>query len=192
MPGARVCIGWKGPRISRGAWGFISQQSNWLGAPRLKIMIPFLARLLSTAPAACRAENSASPNPAPKEPTCRKSRRERPSHVCDVPRPCNCNMLDSDGESLVSTVFETSADAILLSAILAPQMDFPFFINGRVPRALAILFTTDAGGPCRDGSRTLAKRYFLRRTLALVAFIISPHALRASARPAAEGRGPRT
>src|SRR5205814_1523764 len=51
ISGFLVRIGWHGPRISRGASGFMSQVSNWLGAPRLKIRIAdFSSFPLSTAP----------------------------------------------------------------------------------------------------------------------------------------------
>ena len=43
MSGLFVLIGLNGPRISRGASGFMSKVSIWLGAPRLKIMMQALS-----------------------------------------------------------------------------------------------------------------------------------------------------
>src|SRR5439155_24227208 len=89
MSGLLVRIGWKGPRISRGASGFISQVSNWLGAPRLKIMITDCSSLpLATAPMACSAARLERVKArAPSARTWRKSRRVMPSQVVREPLP---------------------------------------------------------------------------------------------------------
>src|SRR5437867_13138682 len=94
MSGLLVLIGLNGPRISDGALGFMSQVSNWLGAPRLKMrMAAFSSLPLLTAPAACSAANFDSVNPiAPSAPTCRKSRRVIPSHVVIEPFPVTLSM----------------------------------------------------------------------------------------------------
>ena len=102
MPGALVAIGLNGPRISAGASGFMSQVSNWLGAPRLKIMMQersscrFAAAPGAVAARASRAINCGSEKPmAPSVPTCRKSRRVTPSQVWAVPRPMRLSMAAS-------------------------------------------------------------------------------------------------
>src|SRR5439155_17246880 len=89
MSGLTVLIDLKGPRISRGASGFMSQVSNWLGAPRLKIMMTdFSSFPLATAPMACKAAYLESVRPmAPSAPACKKSRRVMPSHVVIDPGP---------------------------------------------------------------------------------------------------------
>src|SRR5881394_546841 len=94
MSGLFVLIGLNGPRISDGAFGFMSNVSSWLGAPRLKIMMQDLLSLdLSTAPSACRAANLDRLRPiAPRVPTCRKSRRLTPSQVVIEPLAVNFSM----------------------------------------------------------------------------------------------------
>ena len=99
MPGALVAIGLNGPRISTGASGFMSQVSNWLGAPRLKIMMHErlscgLARPSRPGPQGPSTRGSENPM-APSVPTCRKSRRVTPSQVCAVPRPMRLSMAAS-------------------------------------------------------------------------------------------------
>src|SRR2546429_652590 len=80
MSGLFVLIALKGPRISDGAFGFMSNVTNWLGAPRLKIMMQDLLSFdLSTAPRACKAANLERVRPmALRVPTCRKSRPPTP------------------------------------------------------------------------------------------------------------------
>ena len=39
MPGTLVLIGWNGPRISAGAFGFMSHVSSWLGPPTRNSMM---------------------------------------------------------------------------------------------------------------------------------------------------------
>ena len=77
ISGDLVRIGLNGPRISRGASGFMSHRSTWLGAPRLNIMIH--ARLSwpgFTAPCSFAASNCGSDRPTePSAPICRNSRR---------------------------------------------------------------------------------------------------------------------
>src|SRR6476620_443317 len=94
MSGLLVLIGLNGPRISDGAFGFMSNVSNWLGAPKLKIMMQDLLSLdLSTAPRAWRVANFESVIPiAPRVPTCRKSRRVKPSQVVIEPLAVNFSM----------------------------------------------------------------------------------------------------
>src|SRR5207247_8610454 len=94
MSGLLVWIGLNGPRISRGASGFMSQVSSWLGAPKLKIrMTDFSALPCATAPSALRAARFESVNPrAPSVPTCRKSRRVMPSQVVMEPGPDTFNI----------------------------------------------------------------------------------------------------
>src|ERR1043166_5565026 len=89
MSGLLVLMGLKGPRISDGALGFMSQVSNWLGAPRLKIIMTAFSSLpLVTAPMAWRAANLDKESPmAPRAPTWRKSRRVMPSQVVIEPLP---------------------------------------------------------------------------------------------------------
>ena len=71
MSGLFVRTGLNGPRISRGASGFMSQVSSWLGAPRLKIMMTDFSSLSrATAPMAFNAAQFESVNPtAPSAPT---------------------------------------------------------------------------------------------------------------------------
>src|SRR5438874_1978425 len=73
----------------------MSQVSNWLGAPRLKIMITAFSSLpLETAPSAWRVANLERVSPrAPSAPTWRKSRRVIPSHVVIEPSPVTVNMV---------------------------------------------------------------------------------------------------
>src|SRR5688572_23775769 len=94
MSGLLVRIGLNGPRISRGASGFISQVSNWLGAPRLKIMMAALSDPpFFTAPKDCKAAYLDIVRPmAPRVPACKKSRRVIPSQVVIEPFPVNFNM----------------------------------------------------------------------------------------------------
>src|SRR6476646_6150278 len=93
MSGLLVRMGLNGPRISAGALGFISNVSNWLGAPRLKIMMHDLSSPSLAAPRACSAANFESVNPrAPSVPTWRKSRRVTPSHVVIDPLPVTLSM----------------------------------------------------------------------------------------------------
>src|SRR2546426_1252617 len=95
MSGLFVLIGLNGPRISAGAFGFMSNVSNWLGAPRLKIMIhDFSSFPAATAPRDWRAANFESDKPsAPSVPTCRKSRRVIPSQVAIEPLPVILSMV---------------------------------------------------------------------------------------------------
>src|SRR5437016_4438073 len=95
MSGLLVLIGLNGPRISAGALGFMSKVSNWLGAPRLKIMMHDFSSLLgATPPSACKAANLERVSPmALSVPTCRKSRRVMPSQVVIEPLPVNFNIL---------------------------------------------------------------------------------------------------
>src|SRR5437763_4739634 len=94
MSGLLVLMGLNGPRISEGALGFMSKVSNWLGAPRLKIMMHDFSSLPgATAPSAWRAANFESDKPsAPSVPTCRKSRRVIPSQVVIEPLPVSLSM----------------------------------------------------------------------------------------------------
>src|SRR6266481_1303599 len=102
MSGLLVLIGLNGPRISAGALGLRSKVSNWLGAPRLKIMMQDFSSLpLATAPSAWSAAYLESVSPiAPKAPTCRKSRRLIPSQVVIEPFPVTLSIL-SRHQSLV-------------------------------------------------------------------------------------------
>src|SRR3954464_2268398 len=83
ISGLLVRIVLNGPRISRGASGFGSQVSIWLGAPRLKIIMQARSSLvLSTAPIAFSPLSIGRESPsAPSVPAWRKSRRVTPSHV---------------------------------------------------------------------------------------------------------------
>src|SRR5881394_4678357 len=92
MSGLLVWMGLNGPRISRGASGFMSQVSNWLGAPRLKMRMQDLSDCCGlTAPAALRPAKVAIEKPrAPSVPTWRKSRRVKPSQVVTEPFPVTC------------------------------------------------------------------------------------------------------
>src|SRR2546430_1766621 len=75
-----VRIGLNGPRISRGASGFISHRSMWLGPPRLKIMMHAAFSLPDfTRPASLAARTCGSERPmAASAPTWRNSRRLKP------------------------------------------------------------------------------------------------------------------
>ena len=57
MPGTLVLIGLYGPRISAGAFGFMSQVSSWDGPPTSISMMQFTSFLPSTAPCAFRPKN---------------------------------------------------------------------------------------------------------------------------------------
>src|ERR1700742_1720606 len=100
MSGLFVLMTLNGPRISRGASGFGSHVSIWLGAPRLKIMMHARWSLdLSTAPMACNALNSGIESPmAPKVPARRKSRRVTPSQVWTEPLSVKVNIMDGEFE----------------------------------------------------------------------------------------------
>src|SRR6185503_3541521 len=97
MSGLLVLIGLNGPRISRGASGFMSHVSSWLGAPRLKMsMTAFSSLPFVSAPAALNAASCDRLKPiAPSAPTCRKSRRVIPSHVVIEPLPVTLSMVGS-------------------------------------------------------------------------------------------------
>ena len=90
-----VRIGLKGPRISLGASGFMSQRSCWLGAPRLKIMMQdLLLFLASTLPSAFSLAKPGSVSPmALRVPAERKSRRVMPSQVVTEPLSVKVNMV---------------------------------------------------------------------------------------------------
>src|ERR1051326_8779810 len=94
MSGLLVLIGLNGPRISEGALGFMSKVSNWLGAPRLKIMMHDLSSLPeAVAPRDCSAANFERVRPmVPRVPTWRKSRRAIPSQVVMEPLPVTLSM----------------------------------------------------------------------------------------------------
>ena len=63
MPGTLVLIGWNSPRHSRGASGFMSYMSSWLGPPPREIMITLFEPTRSaTWPAASSRNKSASAN----------------------------------------------------------------------------------------------------------------------------------
>ncbi len=81
MSGQFVRMVLNGPRISRGASGFGSQVSIWLGAPRLKIMMHARSSFdVSTAPMARSDWKSGKDSPmALSVPAERKSRRVTPS-----------------------------------------------------------------------------------------------------------------
>jgi len=79
MSGDFVRIGLKGPRISLGASGFMSQRSTWLGAPRLKIMMQARSSCpgrMASCSLAARSWGSERPM-AESEPSWRNSRRLR-------------------------------------------------------------------------------------------------------------------
>src|SRR5215211_2096303 len=80
MPGTLVGIGVYGPRTSRGALGFMSHVSSWLGAPTSIRTMQFTSASAVTAPAAFSANRSESESPSrPRPPACRKSRLLMPS-----------------------------------------------------------------------------------------------------------------
>ena len=58
MPGTLVLIGLNGPRISAGAFGFMSQVSSWDGPPTRNSMMQLTSLAVSTAPSAFRPNTS--------------------------------------------------------------------------------------------------------------------------------------
>src|ERR1051325_7186389 len=94
MSGLLVLIGLKGPRVSEGAFGFMSKVSAWLGAPRLKIKMQDLSSLPeAVAPRDLSAANFERLRPrAPSVPTWRKSRRGMPSQVVIEALPVTLSM----------------------------------------------------------------------------------------------------
>src|ERR1700722_7763114 len=80
MPGTLVLMGLYGPRISMGAFGFMSRVSSCDRPPPRNSMMQFMSFFGSTAPSAFIAKRSLSPRPSMESaPACRKSRRRRPS-----------------------------------------------------------------------------------------------------------------
>src|SRR3954470_14542994 len=103
ISGLLVRIVLNGPRISRGASGFGSHVSIWLGAPRLKIIMQARSSFaLSTAPIAFSPLSIGSESPsAPSVPAWRKSRRVTPSQVETEPLLEKVNMGRKAGASVV-------------------------------------------------------------------------------------------
>src|ERR1043166_4707315 len=99
MSGFLVLIGLNGPRISEGAFGFMSKVSTWLGAPRLKIKMQDLSSLPeAVAPRDWSAANFERLRPrAPSVPTWRKSRRVMPSQVVIEPLPESFSISQDSG-----------------------------------------------------------------------------------------------
>ena len=90
-PGIRVLIGWKGPRTSRGAAGFMSNVSDWGKPPGRYTMLtecsvfPLVALAFAARqPASERPQN---PRPSPSLPIRRKPHRDSPSQNTPCWRP---------------------------------------------------------------------------------------------------------